>query len=182
MKFTYVTSKHTRASLSPTVLIRIFYNFLFEVDFPKISFKSTFPSETLKVIEMFSLLIASFSSYFHNYLTHTIHPPFPGLLGKTPHLKRVERKSHFSCHAGHTALDAPQVTFALLGHVVLLVSQHLQILLSRAALNPFSSQPVSELGRTFLLLSRVPGSSPFQQPHCSSGRTVIITPFLPNMQ
>lgn len=34
---------------------------------------------------MFSHLIASFS-YFHIYLTHTIHPPFPGLLGKNPHL------------------------------------------------------------------------------------------------
>lgn len=35
---------------------------------------------------MFALLIASFSSYFHNYLTHTVHPPSPGLLGKNTHL------------------------------------------------------------------------------------------------
>lgn len=43
VKFTYITSKHTPASPSSTVLKRIFYYFLFEVDFPKISFKSTFP-------------------------------------------------------------------------------------------------------------------------------------------
>lgn len=93
-------------------------------------------------------------------------------------LTTVEGENHFPCPAGLTALDAPRDALALLAHVKLLVSQHPQILLRRAALNPFSSQSISELDGTFLFLSCVLGSSPFQKPHFSSGRSVVSTPFL----
>ena len=53
----------------------------------------------------------------------------------------------------HTSLDAAQdmvcllgFECTLLGHVELLINQHHQVLLLRAALSLFSSQPVSVLG------------------------------------
>ena len=69
---------------------------------------------------------------------------------------RVEQRGRipsFPCPAAHAAGDAAQGTVGLLGcecmlpgHVELLVYQHPQVLLLRAALNPFSAQPVSVLG------------------------------------
>jgi len=51
--------------------------------------------------------------------------------------------------AGHAAFDAAQDTVgllgcegALVGHVELLINQLPQVLLSRAALSPFSAQPI----------------------------------------
>jgi len=65
-------------------------------------------------------------------------------------LTRAERRGRISCHA---AFDAAQGMVDLLGskrtflgHVELLVNQHPQVLLLRAALNPSSAQPVFVLG------------------------------------
>ena len=63
---------------------------------------------------------------------------------------RVEGQNHLPRPAGHAAFDAAQdmvlsnvgCKCTLLGHVELLVSQHPQVPLLRAALNPFSAQPV----------------------------------------
>ena len=55
--------------------------------------------------------------------------------------------------AGHASFDAAQDTIGflgcertLLGHVELLINQHPQVRVLRAALNPFSAQPVFVLG------------------------------------
>ena len=69
------------------------------------------------------------------------------------HQSGVEGQSYLSQPGGHASLDAAQDTVGLLGykctllgHVKLLLNQHPQVLLLRAALNPFSTQPVFVLG------------------------------------
>jgi len=65
------------------------------------------------------------------------------------HQSRVEGQNHLPRPADHTSLDAAQDMVGLLGcertllgHIQLLINQHPQVLLSRAALNPFIPQPV----------------------------------------
>ncbi|KAK4822675.1 hypothetical protein QYF61_019042 [Mycteria americana] len=65
------------------------------------------------------------------------------------HESRVEGENHLPRPAGHASFDAAQDTVGLLGckhtlpgHVELLINQHPWVLLLRAALNPFSAQPV----------------------------------------
>ncbi|KAK4818782.1 hypothetical protein QYF61_019128, partial [Mycteria americana] len=65
------------------------------------------------------------------------------------HESRVEGENHLPRPPGHACFDAVQdkVGFVgckctLPGHVELLINQHAQVLLLRAALNPFSTQPV----------------------------------------
>jgi len=65
------------------------------------------------------------------------------------HQSRAEGQNPLPCPAGHPSLDAAQDMVGLLGcectlpgHVELLINQHPQVLLLRAALNPFSTQPV----------------------------------------
>jgi len=60
-----------------------------------------------------------------------------------------EGQNHLSRPAGHTSSDTAQGMVAFLGcertlprHIELLVNQHPQVLLFRAALNPFTAQPV----------------------------------------
>jgi len=69
------------------------------------------------------------------------------------HQSRVEGQNHLPQPAGHTSLDAAQDTIGLLGcertsvaHVQLFFHQYPQVLLGRAALNPFIPQPVLILG------------------------------------
>ncbi|KAK4828770.1 hypothetical protein QYF61_000795 [Mycteria americana] len=69
------------------------------------------------------------------------------------HESGVEGENHLPRPAGHASFDAAQDTVGLLGckrmlpgHVELLINQHPQVLLLRAALNPFSTQPVFVLG------------------------------------
>ena len=64
-------------------------------------------------------------------------------------LTRAEGQNPLPRPAAHAAFDAAQDTAGLLGcertlpgHVELLVRQHPQVLLGRAAHNPFSAQPV----------------------------------------
>jgi len=66
---------------------------------------------------------------------------------------RAEGHNHLPPPAGHVSFGAAQdvVGFlgckhTLLGHVALLVNQHPQVLLARAALNPCFTQPVFVLG------------------------------------
>lgn len=63
---------------------------------------------------------------------------------------RAEGESHLPCPAGHTAFSAAPVTISFLGYKHTLPGhvehQHPQVLLRRAVLNPFSTQPVSMLG------------------------------------
>jgi len=61
-------------------------------------------------------------------------------------------QNHLPQPAGHSSLDATQDTVGLLGckrtllaHVESLINQYFQILLLKAALKPFSAQPVSVL-------------------------------------
>jgi len=65
-----------------------------------------------------------------------------GLLGVSPEQSRGAEPPPSPC--AHAAGDAAQGT--LMGHVELLVSQHPQVLLLRAALDPLSAQPVVVLG------------------------------------
>jgi len=69
------------------------------------------------------------------------------------HKSGVEGQNRLPRPAAHAALDAAQDTVGLLGwkHTLLarvesFINQHSQILLLRAALKPFSTQPVSLLG------------------------------------
>jgi len=68
-------------------------------------------------------------------------------------LTRAEGQNHLPQPAGHAAFDADQDVVGLLGcectlvtHVDLLVNQHSQVILLRAALDPFSTQPLFVLG------------------------------------
>ena len=69
------------------------------------------------------------------------------------HQRRVEGQNHLPQPAGHASLDAAQDTVGLLGcesilpgHVELLNHQYPQVLLLRAALNPFSAQSAFVVG------------------------------------
>jgi len=70
-----------------------------------------------------------------------------------PHESRVEGQNHLPQPDGHTSLDATQDTVGLLdcqhtllAHAESFINQHTQVLLLRAALKPFSTQPLSVLG------------------------------------
>ena len=63
-----------------------------------------------------------------------------------PHESGVEGQNPLPHLAGHASSEAAQDMVGLLGHVELLINQHPQVLLLRAALNPFSAQPVFVLG------------------------------------
>jgi len=69
------------------------------------------------------------------------------------HQSGVEGLNHLPGPAGHADIDAAQhaaghlgCKCALLSHVELLINQHPQVLLLRAALNSFSTQPLFVLG------------------------------------
>ncbi|PKU45108.1 hypothetical protein llap_4594 [Limosa lapponica baueri] len=69
------------------------------------------------------------------------------------HQSREEGQNHLPEPAGHASFDAAQHTVGLLGckptllaHIELLIYQHPQVLLLRAALNPFSLQHVCVFG------------------------------------
>ncbi|PKU46357.1 rna-directed dna polymerase from mobile element jockey- hypothetical protein [Limosa lapponica baueri] len=80
-------------------------------------------------------------------------PELDAVLQVGSHESRAEGQNHLPGPAGHTSFNATQGVLGFLGcncmlpaHVKLLVHQHPQVLLLRAGLNPFSSQPVSVLG------------------------------------
>jgi len=99
-------------------------------------------------------------------LLHQVHvlpvlraPQLDAGLQVGSHQSRIEGQNHLPCPAGHTSLDAAQDMVGSLGcerslpgHIELLVNQHPQVLLGRAALNPVSAQPVFVLG---IALTRV---------------------------
>jgi len=73
--------------------------------------------------------------------------------GRRSHQSRVEGQNHLPQPAGHTTFDAAQdmVGFldcerTLVTHVQVFIHQHPHVLLGRAALNPFSAQPVFVVG------------------------------------
>jgi len=77
------------------------------------------------------------------------------------HQSRVEGQNPVPRPAGHAAFDAAQDMVGLLGcertlpsHVELLVKQQLQALLVRAALSPFSTQPVFVVAVSLRALER----------------------------
>ncbi|KAK4821962.1 hypothetical protein QYF61_004966 [Mycteria americana] len=80
-------------------------------------------------------------------------PELDAALQVGSHKSGVEGQNHLPRPAGHAPFDAGQDTVGFLGcrrtlpgHVELLINQHPQVLLLRAALNPFSAQPVFVLG------------------------------------
>ncbi|GAB0196099.1 cAMP-dependent protein kinase inhibitor alpha [Grus japonensis] len=80
-------------------------------------------------------------------------PELDAVLQVGSHQSRVEGQDHLPRPAGHTSFDAAQDTVAFLGckrtlpaHVELLINQYPQVPLLKAALNPFSAQPVVVLG------------------------------------
>ena len=69
------------------------------------------------------------------------------------HQSGVEGQNHFPRPAGHASFDAARVMAGFLGcehilsaHVQFFIHQYPQVLLCRAALNPFITQPVLMLG------------------------------------
>ena len=73
--------------------------------------------------------------------------------GVSPEQSRVEGQNHLPRPAGHASSDAAQDTDGFLGcectlvaHVQLFIHQYSEVLLHRAALNPFIPQPVLILG------------------------------------
>ncbi|KAK4808881.1 hypothetical protein QYF61_007996 [Mycteria americana] len=80
-------------------------------------------------------------------------PQVDAVLQVGSHKSGVKGQNHLPRPAGHSSFDAAQETVGFLGckhtlpgHVELLINQHPQILLRRAALNTFSAQPVFVLG------------------------------------
>ncbi|GAB0205260.1 hypothetical protein GRJ2_002991600 [Grus japonensis] len=80
-------------------------------------------------------------------------PDLDTVLQVESHKSRVEGQNHLPRPAGHTSFDAAQDTVGFLGckrtllaHVELLINQYPQVLLLRAALNPFPAQPLAALG------------------------------------
>ncbi|KAK4822933.1 hypothetical protein QYF61_023433 [Mycteria americana] len=76
-------------------------------------------------------------------------PELDAVLQVGSHQSRAEGQNHLPRPAGHASFDAAQDTVGLLGcectlmaHVQLFTHQYPQVLLSRAALNPFIPQPV----------------------------------------
>jgi len=74
-------------------------------------------------------------------------PHLDAVLQVRPHQCRVAGQDHLPRPAGHAYFDAVQVMIGFLGcegtllaHVQLLIHQYPQVLLSRAALNPFITQ------------------------------------------
>ena len=75
------------------------------------------------------------------------------MLQVVSHKSRAEGENHLLQPTGHSAFCSAEDTVGFLGfrhtlpaHVELLINQHPQVLLLRAALNPFSAQPVFVLG------------------------------------
>ncbi|KAK4816062.1 hypothetical protein QYF61_011070 [Mycteria americana] len=80
-------------------------------------------------------------------------PELDAVLQVGSHQSGGEGQNHLPGPAGHASFDAPQDAIDFLGcectlpgHVELLINRHPQVLLLRAALNPFPSQPVFVLG------------------------------------
>ncbi|KAK4827094.1 hypothetical protein QYF61_014196 [Mycteria americana] len=80
-------------------------------------------------------------------------PELDAVLQVGSHQSRAEGQNHLPRPAGHAAFDAAQDTVGflgcectLLGHIQLFIHQYPQVLLHRAALNPFIPQPVLILG------------------------------------
>ncbi|KAK4823520.1 hypothetical protein QYF61_003029 [Mycteria americana] len=80
-------------------------------------------------------------------------PELDAVLQVGPHESGVEGQNHLPQPVGHASSDAAQDIVGFLGckhtlpgHVELLINQHTQVLLLRAALNPFSAQTVFVLG------------------------------------
>ncbi|KAK4825592.1 hypothetical protein QYF61_000681 [Mycteria americana] len=80
-------------------------------------------------------------------------PELDAVLQVESHQGRVEGQNRLPRPAGHASFDAAQDTVGFLGcrctfpsHVQLLIQQYPQVLLHRAALNPFIPQPVFVLG------------------------------------
>ncbi|KAK4832092.1 hypothetical protein QYF61_020707 [Mycteria americana] len=80
-------------------------------------------------------------------------PELNAVLRVGSHESGVEGENHLPRPAGPASFDAAQDTVGFLGckhtlpgHVELLINQHPQVLLLRAALNPFSAQPLFVLG------------------------------------
>ncbi|PKU46981.1 rna-directed dna polymerase from mobile element hypothetical protein [Limosa lapponica baueri] len=80
-------------------------------------------------------------------------PKLDAALPVRSHKSRVEEQNHLPRPAGHTSFDAAQDVVGFLGcqsvlsaHVKLPIHEHSQVLLLRAALQPFSAQPVFVLG------------------------------------
>ncbi|KAK4829379.1 hypothetical protein QYF61_003719, partial [Mycteria americana] len=80
-------------------------------------------------------------------------PELDAVLQVGSHQSRVEGQNHLPQPAGLASFDAAQDTVdflgckrTLLGHVELLINQRPQVFLLRAALNPFTAQPVFVLG------------------------------------
>ncbi|GAB0186614.1 mitochondrial enolase superfamily member 1 [Grus japonensis] len=80
-------------------------------------------------------------------------PELDTVLQVGSHQNRVEGQDHLPLPAGHASFDAAQDTVGFLGckrtlpaHVELFINQHPQVLLLRAAFNPFLAQPVVVLG------------------------------------
>ncbi|KAK4818015.1 hypothetical protein QYF61_004128 [Mycteria americana] len=80
-------------------------------------------------------------------------PELDAVLQVGSHQSRAEGQNHLPRPAGHAAFDAAQGTVGFLGcqctllaHVQLFIHQYPQVLLHRAALNPFIPQPVLILG------------------------------------
>ncbi|KAK4829013.1 hypothetical protein QYF61_001769 [Mycteria americana] len=76
-------------------------------------------------------------------------PELDAVLQVGSHQSGAERQNHIPRPAGHTSFDAAQDMVGLLGcectlsaHVQLFIHQYPQVLLCRAALNPFISQPL----------------------------------------
>jgi len=84
------------------------------------------------------------------------------------HQSTVEGQNHLPRSAGHASLNATKDVVGLLGHectlpghAELLINQHSQVLLLRAALNPFSAQPVPlSMSPTKMLNSTDPNTDP----------------------
>ncbi|KAK4824005.1 hypothetical protein QYF61_009219 [Mycteria americana] len=103
-------------------------------------------------------------------------PELDAVLQVGSHQSRVEGQNPLPQPAGHAAFDAAQDTVGLVGcertllaHVQLFIHQYPQVLLHRAALNPFIPQPVwipgaalTQVHLAFLKLMR------FTQAHFSS--------------
>jgi len=80
-------------------------------------------------------------------------PELDAVLQMRSHQSRVKEQDPLPCPAGHATFDAAQDVVGFLGckctlsdHVELLINEHTQVLLLRAALNPFSAQSVFVLG------------------------------------
>ncbi|KAK4830856.1 hypothetical protein QYF61_013785 [Mycteria americana] len=89
------------------------------------------------------------SDYFCGPPLDQLTPELDAVLQVGSHQSRVEGQNHLPRPAGHASFDAAQDAVDLLGcehtlsaHIQLFIHQYPQVLLCRAALNPFIPQPV----------------------------------------